>query len=153
MKHSYLLVPFSVIMVAIIGSVVTDSGMDWYLTLKLPSWTPGGSTIGMVWTVIYILTSASLLMIWGAKAVVREKRNILRTFALNLILNLSWSIAFFGLNMIGLSIVIAFLLTLSVIALMAQIRSVNLAAATLLAPYAFWSFFATYLTYAIWVLN
>ncbi len=152
MKYSYLLIPFSVVMVAIIGSVVTDSGMEWYQTLKLPTWTPGGSTIGMVWTVIYILTSAALLMVWNAKGA-REKRNILRTFALNLVLNLSWSIAFFGLNMIGLSIVIAFLLTLTVIALMAQIRSVNLIAATLLAPYAFWSLFATYLTYAIWILN
>lgn len=153
MKYNYLLIPFSIIVVAIAGSVVTDSGMEWYHTLRLPTWTPGGSTISMVWTVIYILTSVSMLMVWNAKGFSREKTNILRTFVLNLVLNVSWSIAFFGLNMIGLSIVIAFLLTLTVIALMAQIRSINLIAATLLAPYAFWSLFAAYLTYSIWILN
>jgi len=52
---------FAFVLAAVIGGHFTSINMDWYFSLNLPSFTPPGSFIGMVWTVIYILISLSVV--------------------------------------------------------------------------------------------
>ncbi len=153
MKLNYLIIPLITFLVSVTGSRLTSGGMDWYKTIKLPAWTPPGSVIGFVWTTIFILSTISALIVWNKFS--RNKRFawIIGLFLINAGLNVLWSFLFFNQHLIGWSVIEAGLLGLSVIGLIILIGPISRLAAWLLAPYAAWVSFATYLTYIIWTLN
>ena len=64
-KPNYFVIPIITILVSLIGGYFTDLGMDWYKMLATPAWTPPGAVIGIVWTIIYILTTISALIAWN----------------------------------------------------------------------------------------
>src|SRR5271157_3364882 len=101
MKLNYVIIPLVTIAVAVIGGLITGGGMEWYRSIKLPSWTPPGSVIGAVWTVLFILATISALIVWnGAPHGVRFWW-IVAIFLLNAILNFGWSWLFFGAHLMG----------------------------------------------------
>lgn len=153
MKINYIIIPLITIIVSILGSMVTASGMDWYKGLNLPEFTPPGSVIGAVWTVIFILTALSALIVWNKTQKDKRLKQIAGLFVLNGVLNFTWSYLFFGIHLMGLAVLEAGLLTLSVLVLMILIRPRSKTAAVLLYPYFMWTGFATYLTYSVWMLN
>ena len=170
MKSNYIIIPLAVLFAALTGSNVTSNGMEWYATINLPSFTPSGATIGSVWTVIFILAAVSALIVWnnkpGLMSIVKgwiglgsdlpaplRRRFIMMVFVLNAVLNVLWSVIFFGAHNIGVAVVEAAVLGASVVILMVLIWPVSKLASWLLAPYAVWVGFATYLTYCVWVLN
>lgn len=154
LKLNYVVIPLITIITAVVGSSFTSSGMGWYRTINLPTWTPEGGVIGMVWTVIFILSTISALLVWN-KIPHKNKRFslIVAVFILNSVLNVFWSDLFFNLHLIGLAVLEAAALGLSVIALIILIYPFSRLAAWLLVPYALWVTFATYLTYSIYLLN
>ncbi len=153
MKLNYFIIPLIVISVSAIGSYITSGGMEWYATIQLPEWTPAGSIIGAVWTFIFILTAISIIIVWNKS--VRDDRFyfILSMFITNAILNIGWSLIFFGMHWIAVSFFEAVILGLTVIVLIFLIYPVNRIASFLLIPYALWVSFASYLTYNVWMLN
>lgn len=153
MKINYFLIPLIVLLVSFLGGQITGSGMDWYKTIKLPSWTPPGWVIGLVWTFIFILCAISVILFWNLQPKPIYFYWIIGLFILNAIFNIFWSYLFFGQHLIGLAVIEAFLLGLSVLALILLIWPFSLLVASLLIPYCGWVFFATYLTYNIWLLN
>lgn len=150
-----LIIPAVTIGVASLGSSLTASGMDWYRGINLPSWTPPGSVIGTVWTVIFILATISAILARNYPGAKHAKRIplIMAAFVLNAVLNVAWSWLFFRLHLIGWAVWEALLLEASVIALIILIRPVSVVAARLLIPYAAWVAFASFLTFMIWRLN
>ncbi|PIR66294.1 MAG: hypothetical protein COU51_04675 [Parcubacteria group bacterium CG10_big_fil_rev_8_21_14_0_10_36_14] len=68
-------------------------------------------------------------------------------------LNFLWSYLFFDQHLFFLAIIEASILGFSVLILIIFIWPVSRLASILLFPYFGWVAFATYLTYAIWVLN
>lgn len=153
MKLNYFIIPLIIFLVAFIGGQITGSGMEWYKNIKLPSWTPPGSVIGIVWTCIFILSAISVIIFWNLEPKPAYFKWILTLFVLNAVLNVFWSYLFFGQHLIGLAAIEAFLLGLSVLALVLLIWPLNMFSAVLLIPYGAWVFFATYLTYSVWALN
>jgi len=134
------------------GNIITGDGMEWYKSLALPSWTPSGITITIVWVTIYILTTISALLVWNNK----ENKPALFAmliFSVNAFLNIFWSYLFFGIHAIYQSIIDAGLLSFSVLVLIAIAWPISRLAAMLLFPYLFWTAFAAYLNYALWILN
>jgi tryptophan-rich sensory protein len=127
--------------------------MGWYKTIKLPSWTPSGSVIGTVWTILFILAAISALIIWNQLAHDSRFWWIVVLFILNAVLNVGWSWLFFNQHFLGAAIFEAGLLGLSVVALVILIWPASALAAALLLPYAAWVAFATFLTYNVWSLN
>ncbi|MFH1766724.1 MAG: TspO/MBR family protein, partial [Patescibacteria group bacterium] len=144
---------FIVILVSAIGGAITDGGMAWYDTIILPSFTPAGSVIGAVWTIIFALCIASAIIIWSIQPHDKSFRLIILLFLINAFLNVFWSALFFGWHLIGFAFVEAILLDLSVIALIILIWPKSRLSASLLIPYAFWVAFASFLTFTIWQLN
>lgn len=144
---------FGVFSFALAGIMVIKSGMTWYDTIALPPWTPFSPLISAAWTTIFILTSISAILIWNHPTKDHHLRAITHLFILNGILNISWSILFFGLHLLGVAVIESVLLDLSILALIIFIRPRSPLAAILLIPYAAWVAFATYLSYAIWKLN
>lgn len=153
MKINYLIIPLITVITAIAGSSYTGSGMAWYNTIKLPSWTPPGAIIGIVWTVIFILATIAALMVYNLAPRPQNFRLILEIFVANIILNFTWSWLFFGQHQLAAAVWEAGALGLSVVILMILIWPISRIASLILAPYAGWVFFATYLTYNVWILN
>lgn len=153
MKLYYLLIPALTILVSATGGQVTAANMDWYRTLALPPWTPSGQTIGSVWTGIFTLTAISAMTFW--KTAPRDLRFTLAAwiFAANALLNAGWSFIFFGKHLILAAVFDAALLGASVYILIVLLWPVSRTAAVLLFPYAGWVTFATYLNWAVYLLN
>jgi len=156
MRLNYIIIPLVAFLTALSGSLLTSRAMDWYKSITKPSWTPAGSVIGTVWTILFILGTISALIVFNsalrAENIGRFKW-IIAIFIINAILNVGWSWLFFGQHLLGLAVAEAALLGLSVVALVILIWPVSILAASLLIPYAAWVFFATFLTYKVWSLN
>jgi benzodiazapine receptor len=152
-KLNHLFIPAAVASVAVLGSAFTRGGMSWYRTLKLPTWTPPGSTIGLVWTTIFVLAAVSLLLVFNGGHAEQALRPIVRVALLNAALNVLWSLLFFGFHRIGAATVEATLLGATVVWLMVLVWPLSRLASLLLAPYVAWVAFATYLAYSVWRFN
>jgi len=83
----------------------------------------------------------------------RDVRIPLLIFAIQLILNILWSYAFFGLESTFFGLLVILLLWISIGATMILFYPVRKAATWLLVPYILWVSFATILTYTIYSLN
>ena len=153
MKLNYFIIPLIVFLVAFTGSLITSGGMDWYKTINLPVWTPPGSVIGIAWTIIFILSAISALIVWNRFPRGRRFSWIFIIFGINALLNIFWSYLFFDKHLLNFALWEAGFLFISVVLLIILIRPVSRLAAILLYPYAIWGAFATYLTYTVWMLN
>ncbi len=153
MKLNYIIIPLLVLFVSFLGGRITSGGMDWYKTIKIPSWTPGGSVIGMVWAFIFILCAISVIFVWNSGNKSDNFYWIIGLFILNALLNIFWSYLFFGIHSMGWAALEAGVLGASVLVLIILIWTLNRLAGSLLIPYVLWVSFATYLTYNIWILN
>jgi tryptophan-rich sensory protein len=77
---------------AALGSVATSRGMDWYQGLDQPGFTPPDATFGIVWTVLCAAIAVAGWLAWRATAAARPAL----WWAVRMVLNLAWTIAFFG---------------------------------------------------------
>ena len=152
MHISYILIPLVTILVAYVGGMLTTRSVaTWYRKIRKPSWTPPGSVIGAVWTVLYILAAISALMVWDLSTPVPVVVSTL--FILNAAVNVLWSYVFFYLHRMGPAIWACLFLDLTIILLIQFIAPASALAAWLLVPYAAWVTFASYLNYRVWEMN
>ncbi len=98
-----IVIPLITVAVSVAGSMLTSTGMDgWYETQNKPTFTPPGSVVSTVWTILFILATISVLLYWNAHApfgvLPRDERFgwILGFFILNALLNVFWSFLFFN---------------------------------------------------------
>lgn len=145
-------IPFIAVLIAFAGSGMTRANLPWYKTIKKPSWTPPGSVIGIVWTIIYVLTSASALIVWNLYGDLASI-TVSMLFLANSALNVGWSYIFFVRHALGLAIIEMCLLNVTTIALMYIIWPLSTLAALLLLPYVLWVIFATYLAVRVKLMN
>lgn len=139
---------------AAVGGIFTSRGVEgWYKTIRLPDWTPPGSTIGLVWTTIFILTAIAGILYFNAQKDARGAYLTAAVFLLNVVLNVAWSWLFFDKHLPLAAFWEAIALDLSVIALIVLFWPVSRLAGALLIPYAVWVAFASYLTYTVYALN
>lgn len=136
-----------------LGAAVTASSVTtWYADLNKPPFTPPNEVFGPVWTVLYVMMATAAWRVW--RVADRETaQGPLTMFALQLALNLGWSVAFFGLERTGSAVAVIVVLELAVIATAFAFRPIDRLAALLMVPYALWVGFATVLNIAIWRLN
>ncbi|WP_428663118.1 TspO/MBR family protein [Reyranella sp.] len=141
------------LMVGALGGWVTAGSVkDWYPTLTKPSFTPPNWLFGPVWTVLYVMMGVAAWRVW-LEAWGDRARGPLTLFALQLALNLGWSVVFFGLHAIGAAVVVIVALEAAILGTMFLFRRIDGLAAALLVPYALWVAFATLLNVTIWRLN
>jgi benzodiazapine receptor len=150
---SVVVIVLAVIAMAALGGRYSVMNRDWYDALNKPSWQPPNWLFGPVWTVLFILFAISLILIWNTLPRTGITYAIMGLAVLNGILNIAWSWLFFGNKLIYPAIYDSLMLCLSVIAIMIVAWPISRAAGLLLAPYALWSAFATYLTATIYKLN
>jgi len=138
----------------LLGSLFTTTGPgSWYSTLIKPAFNPPSWIFAPVWTLLYILMGISLYLVIMEGMKGRDVRIPLLIFAIQLILNILWSYAFFGLESTFFGLLVILILWISIVATMILFYPVRKAAAWLLVPYILWVSFATLLTYTIYSLN
>src|SRR5665213_1008149 len=111
----------------LIGSIFTFNSVNtWYMTLNKPFFNPPGWIFGPVWAILYLLMGVSLFLVWG------KKKADLKWFWIQLVLNSTWSIVFFGLKNPILAFAIIAMLWLSIFKIIVDFRKVNKDASYLL---------------------
>lgn len=140
------------VLVAALGASATDIG-PWYQALRKPSWQPPDWLFGPAWTLIYALIALSGVRAWNAARSRMHGRRILGVYALNALLNVTWSELFFGLHRPDWALVEVVLFWLSIVVLIAVASQSTPSAGWLLVPYLAWVTFAGVLNLAVVRLN
>ena len=152
-KPNFFFIPLFVIITASAASYFADTGRSWYKTIILPDWTPSNSIMVLAWTIIFVLTSLSILIIWNKYSSEKKFGLVIGLFVLNAILIVGWNILFFANQLMALAFFQAIILILNLILLVLLIRRFSPLAAYLLFPYSAWVIFSTVLTFNVWMLN
>jgi len=134
------------------AGVVATSVRSWYGDLVKPSFAPPNAVFGPVWTVLYVMMAVAAWRVWRA-ADRDTTRGPLTLFALQLALNLGWTVVFFGLEKIGAAVATIVVLDVGVVVTLLAFRTIDRGAALLMVPYLAWVSFATVLNITLWRLN
>ena len=138
----------------LIGSVFTMSAIPtWYATLQKPSFTPPNWLFAPAWGTLYLLMGISAFLIWRRGLADKQVKIALMVFAIQLILNALWSVAFFGLESPLSGVIVIVILLLAILLTILRFYKISSVAAILLLPYLLWVSFASVLNISIWVLN
>jgi tryptophan-rich sensory protein len=139
---------------AAIGSMVTRPAVaSWYVTVQKPVFSPPNEVFAPVWTILYLLMAVALYLVWHKRENGVRDNLALQLFAVQLTLNVFWSVVFFGLHSIGGGLIVICLLGMTLLATIRRFGSISRFAAACLIPYFLWLSFATVLNFAIWRLN
>ncbi len=136
-----------------IGPIFTfPSITGWYAGLNKPFFSPPNWVFGPVWTILYILMGIAAYLVFMERKT-RETKSAMAAFAVQLILNVLWSVLFFGMHspLLGLLCIIA--LWASIAMTINEFNKVSKTAGLLLAPYIAWVSFAALLNAAVFLLN
>ena len=133
-----------------ISSLLFPFNASFYQTLKLPFFNPPGIVFAIVWPILYILIALSFYLLLKKELI---NRNYLFAYLLNFILNQSFSLFFFYLNNLTLTLYDTILLFFSTIYLLWETKKLSKTSFYLLIPYMLWIIFATILYTTIYFIN
>jgi tryptophan-rich sensory protein len=150
---SVLVIIALVIVVAVVGRHFSSMNRDWYEQLNKPPLQPPDWAFPVAWNLIFLLSTISLILIWNSQPRTRLTYAIMVIAVINGLMNISWSWLFFSKQLILPAIYDAGLICLSVIAIIIIAWRISKVASLLFLPYAAWTLFATYLTWAIYTVN
>ena len=144
------IVPFILLVVGggLLIGFLTAPG-PWYEALAKPSFNPPNWLFGPVWTILYVLIAVAGWRIWQRA----PAGNAMKLWWLQLLLNFLWSPAFFGLEQIGLALLVILALLVVILAFIAAAWKSDRVSALLFVPYAAWVAFASLLNASILILN
>jgi len=151
MKIKFIIFSALPLLAGFIGSYFTLPSIGtWYLALNKPFFNPPNFIFGPVWTLLYILIGISLYLVLTKKG---KKEKALKLFTLQLILNVLWSLIFFGFHNPILALVEIVILWISIFVTIKSFLPISKNAAYLLYPYIVWVSFALILNISIVLLN
>ena len=145
-----LWVVLPVALVAGLGSVFVNLGMDWFDALAKPTqWIPN-IVIPIVWTVVYLLFVV-ILIVWQNQTKISNKT--LGLLIANGVLNVLWCLVFFTLNLTFLGNIVIILNLIAGFWLVLDIAKQKKLFSLVLLVYPIWLSIATTLNLALWILN
>jgi tryptophan-rich sensory protein len=138
----------------VIGSVFTaESVSTWYVTLSKPVFTPPSWLFAPVWISLYALMGIALFLVWRKVGEVAGGGAAVAIFLVQLVLNASWSAAFFGARSPLAGLIVIVVLLIAILLTVMRFFKVSAAAGILLVPYLVWVSFATVLNASLYILN
>jgi len=136
-----------------LGSFFTGPAVKtWYLVINKPSWNPPSWLFAPVWTSLFILMGIAFYLVWSMK-MNNKVRFAIKLFIAQLVLNVLWSVFFFGMGNFWLAFLEIIVLWIAIALTIVDFSKVNKTAAWLLVPYILWVSFASYLNFTIAILN
>jgi translocator protein len=137
-----------------IGTLATTSELTtWYAALTKPSWTPPNWAFGPIWTTLYILMGIALFLVWREGLDRKDVKFAILIFAVQLFLNILWSLVFFGMHSIFGGLILILILWIAIFANIIAFYVISKPAGLLLIPYLIWVSIASYLNYTVYLLN
>jgi benzodiazapine receptor len=137
-----------------LGSLATRSSIPtWYAGLTKPPFNPPNQIFAPVWTILYVLMGVSAFIIWRRGLQDRHVKVALSIFAVQLVLNVLWSVLFFGLRFPFPAFTEIIILWIAILFTILSFRKISLTAAMLMIPYFLWVSFAAILNFSLWRLN
>jgi len=137
-----------------IGAIFTTPAIPtWYAGLKKPAFTPPNSVFGPIWITLYLLMGVAVFTVWREGF---DQEGVPIAFAVfwgQLVMNILWSVIFFGLRSLLGGIVIILLLWIAILVNIITFFGVSPLAGWLLIPYIIWVSIAANLNVQVWKLN
>ena len=149
-RISYAIIIVSLLLVAGLGSLFVNLGMDWFNNLNKPSQFVPNVLIPIMWSIIYIIFGV-VLCLWTSKKMLSKETLVL--LILNGIFNILWCLMFFAFNLTFVGFVVIVLLLILSWALILNIKTHNNLYFYLTLIYPGWVSIATGLNIALWILN
>jgi len=138
----------------IIGSVFTTPAIPtWYAALEKPAFTPPNWLFAPAWGTLFFLMGVAAFLVWRKGSGKPQVRTALILFLAQLVLNIGWSVAFFGYECPLCGMVVILILWVAILVTMLKFFRISVAAGALMVPYILWVSFATALNVAVYVLN
>jgi tryptophan-rich sensory protein len=138
----------------LIGAIFTTPAIStWYATLKKPSFQPPNWLFAPAWTLLFLLMGIALYLIWNKGLPFAQVRTAVIFFAIQLALNILWSVLFFGAKLPLAGLIEIALLWVAILLTILRFWPLSRPAGILLLPYILWVSFATALNAAIVLLN
>ncbi|WP_070120396.1 TspO/MBR family protein [Bacillus marinisedimentorum] len=153
MKKSTFVVFIATFVLFTLSGFLFPIDRDWYNSLDKPPLTQGGSVIGIVWFILYLLIAASVSLIYERYEFSRGNSLIISVFTMNYLFNQAFSYLQFNLHSLGGAALDTILVAVTSFALMLLAKEFSKTASWLLVPYVLWSVFASYLAVGLYVLN
>jgi tryptophan-rich sensory protein len=137
-----------------IGAIFTTPAISsWYAGLKKPGFTPPNSVFAPVWITLYLLMGIAVFLVWRQGLGHEGVTIAFVVFWVQLVLNILWSVIFFGLKSIAGGMIMILLLWVAILVNIILFFRVSPVAGGLLVPYIVWVTIATNLNVRIWILN
>jgi tryptophan-rich sensory protein len=121
----------------------------WYQGLTKPWFNPPNWVFGPAWTTLYIMIAIAGWMLWEK----HRQSNAMKIWVVAVALNFLWSPAFFGMQNIGLALIIVIAMLISIFAFIISAGKLDRRIALLFVPYGLWVTFASLLNASIYQLN
>jgi translocator protein len=161
----------------ILGSVFTTPAiMGWYATLHKAPFNPPNWVFAPVWTTLFLLMGIALYLVWTKNFKVEtsqgvqvkkawnpiseklwsgtwKEENAVMIFVLQLVLNILWSVLFFGLRLPAVAFAEILMLWFAILYTIANFYRISKPASYLLLPYLAWVTLASALNLAVFLLN
>lgn len=127
--------------------------MEWYSTLAKPTWTPDGSTIGLIWAILYPVIVVSFGYVFVQAFRGKIPRSVAVPFATNLVANLIFTPIQFGLRNLPLAAADILVVLGSILWCMVAVWPYSRWVAVAQIPYLVWVSIATVLQLSITAMN
>lgn len=139
---------FYIFVTLFIGGIpgITVALNNTYETLNKPPLSPPGILFPIVWIILFILMGISVYL-------VREDKEAVKYYFIQLFVNALWTPIFFGLNAYLLAFIWLVILIILVVIMLDKFKEVNKTSVYLNIPYVIWLLFALYLNAGIFLLN
>lgn len=138
----------------VIGSFFTTPAIaTWYADLVKPSFSLPNWIFAPVWITLFMLMGISLSFVWREGARRPQVKLALIVFSIQLVLNILWSILFFGLKLPLIAFFEIIALWISILLMILTFLRVSIIAGLLQIPYILWVSFAGFLNFMLWKLN
>ncbi len=137
-----------------VGSIFTAPAIPiWYKGLAKPSFTPPDRVFAPVWTVLFLLMGIALFLVWRVGLRDERVRKGMVIFGIQLLLNVSWSIAFFGFRSPLAGLIVIAVLWAAILVTIFDFFRISRVAGALLVPYIVWVSYAAILNLSFYFLN
>ena len=133
------------------GGLVTSLYKEpWYSTIIKPEFNPPDWIFAPVWIALYLAMSVAIWLIWMNP---KKTEKVIYIYFIHLLVNGSWSLFFFGLHLILVSLIIIAVIIFLVVWLIKLYYPINKISSYLMFPYLAWLSYAFLLNFYIFILN
>ncbi|OGO01630.1 MAG: TspO protein [Chloroflexi bacterium RBG_13_52_14] len=135
------------------GFFTRDAIPTWYAGLKKPAFVPPNSAFAPIWISLYLMMSIAVYFVWREGLHEEGVELAFTIFWIQLLLNVLWTVVFFGLKSLFGGLVVILLLWVAILVSIIEFFGVSPMAGALLIPYIVWVSIAANLNVRLWLLN